>query len=286
MKGFNPEEVEIVHNGRVWELGEIVGRGGFSYVYLATSSGSEERLACKVIRHHWFFSLAFANNMLRAELECASKLHHENVVDILQTYSFPKYTLLLMPLYELGSLQRYLWSREANLDLTHVRCIFRQVTNALQYVHMKGVAHRDIKFENVLVKGRFSDTHPHFIVALCDFGLSKRVHGLTGSIAGTMYSMAPEVMGGEYYDPYKADVWSLGVLLYILLQKKHQYWKIRYNDIWNHRQTNWKELQVSSEVRHVLTTVLNICAVCRLSARDVWRLRWVQEPHPTIPDTQ
>lgn len=284
MKGFNPEEVKIEHDGKVWELGEVLGRGGFSRVYVATSTSSEQRLACKVIRHHCYIPLAFTKNMLKTELDCASRLQHENVVSILQTYSFPKYTLLLMHLYELGSLQRHLWSHAANLDLTHIRCVFRQLADALQYVHKKGVAHRDIKFENVFVKRRFSEIHPHFIVALGDFGLSKKVQGLTGSMAGTMYSMAPEVLEGKYYNPYKADVWSLGVLLYILLQEKYPYWKNKYHDVLIHRATNWKGLRVSNEVRHLLSTMLNICAVCRLTAKEVWKLRWVQQPHQTLPD--
>ena len=284
MKDFNQEKVKIEHDGKVWELSEVLDQGAFGHIYIATSSSSEEKLACKVILNHDLFSLAFTPNMIKIELECASKLKHKNVVNILQTYSFPKYTLLLMHLYELGSLQRHLWSRAANLDFTHVQCIFRQLVDALQYVHEKGIAHRDIKFENIFVKRRFSDIHPHFIVALGDFGLSKKVHGLTGSITGTVYSMAPEVMKGENYNPYKIDVWSLGVLLYILLQEKYPYWKTKYDDVLNHRTTNWKGLQVSNEVRHLLTMMLSGCALCRLTSKEVWRHGWVKHPHPLLTD--
>jgi calcium-dependent protein kinase len=98
--------------------------------------------------------------------------------------------------------------------------VTRKVLSALQYMHSKGVTHRDIKLENIMID-RSGE------VKLIDFGLatkyqSEEYANLTDTV-GTLYSMAPEVLEGTYYDN-KADLWSVGVVAYLLLSKKQPFW--------------------------------------------------------------
>ncbi|RLN68590.1 hypothetical protein BBJ29_001505 [Phytophthora kernoviae] len=87
--------------------------------------------------------------------------------------------------------------------------LFAQIAKGLSFLHTHGVAHRDLSLENVLLKdGK---------VKICDFGLSADANKLSTDVVGKFYYMAPEVTQGALYDPKKADVWSLGVLLFILL---------------------------------------------------------------------
>ncbi|KAE8989135.1 hypothetical protein PR003_g22115 [Phytophthora rubi] len=87
--------------------------------------------------------------------------------------------------------------------------LLAQMASGLSFLHAHGVAHRDLSLENVLLQdGR---------VKLCDFGLSADAHKLSTDVVGKFYYMAPEVARGAVYDPKQADVWSLGVLLFILL---------------------------------------------------------------------
>ncbi|OWZ23485.1 CAMK/CAMKL protein kinase [Phytophthora megakarya] len=83
------------------------------------------------------------------------------------------------------------------------------MAKGLSFLHAHGVAHRDLSLENVLLK----DGH----VKLCDFGLSADANQLSPDVVGKYYYMAPEIVQGGLYDPKQADVWSLGVLLFILL---------------------------------------------------------------------
>ncbi|KAG7398649.1 hypothetical protein PHYBOEH_010698 [Phytophthora boehmeriae] len=87
--------------------------------------------------------------------------------------------------------------------------LFAQVARGLAFLHAHGVAHRDLSLENVLLKDGQAK--------ICDFGLSTDANKLTTDVVGKFYYMAPEVTQGALYDPKKADIWSLGVLLFILL---------------------------------------------------------------------
>ncbi|KAG1695814.1 hypothetical protein DVH05_019153 [Phytophthora capsici] len=87
--------------------------------------------------------------------------------------------------------------------------LFAQMARGLSFLHSHGVAHRDLSLENVLLKDGQ--------VKLCDFGLSTDANKLSSDVVGKYYYMAPEITQGSVYDPKKADVWSLGVLLFILL---------------------------------------------------------------------
>ncbi|RLN86745.1 hypothetical protein BBJ28_00003479 [Nothophytophthora sp. Chile5] len=87
--------------------------------------------------------------------------------------------------------------------------LFAQIASGLGFLHNHGVAHRDLSLENVLLQGGQAK--------ICDFGLSTDANVLSDDAVGKFYYMAPEVSQGVHYDPKKADVWSLGVMLFIML---------------------------------------------------------------------
>lgn len=87
--------------------------------------------------------------------------------------------------------------------------LFSQLARGLAFLHAHGVAHRDLSLENVLLKDGQ--------VKICDFGLSADANKLSSDVVGKYCYMAPEVAQGAVYAPKKADVWSLGVVLFILL---------------------------------------------------------------------
>ncbi|CAK4665161.1 hypothetical protein LEN26_003719 [Aphanomyces euteiches] len=87
---------------------------------------------------------------------------------------------------------------------------FRQILSGVRYMHLRGFAHRDLSLENVLL-----DEHNN--AKVCDFGLAASIPSLRTEGVGKAFYMAPEVVAQLTYDPAKADVWSLGIMLFIML---------------------------------------------------------------------
>lgn len=110
------------------------------------------------------------------------------------------------------------------LSIDHSRCIIRQLASALEYMHYKRVAHRDLKLENILIAGNVAEEHEHLNIRVTDFGLSSIRTKLTFTRPGTRYTMAPEMLCSTGpYDPYPADIWAFGVISFCLLNGNYPF---------------------------------------------------------------
>ena len=143
-----------------------------------------------------------------------------NIVKLYETYERRKQIYLLLEFCSGGDLyERTPYSeRDAAIIVT-------KLLSAVAYMHKNGVVHRDLKYENILFESR----HPHAEIKVIDFGLSKRFmlqsspdEAYMTEGVGTMYTMAPQVLQGVY--TYKADLWSAGVITYMLLSSSRPFW--------------------------------------------------------------
>lgn len=87
--------------------------------------------------------------------------------------------------------------------------LFAEIVQGVRFLHVNGIAHRDLSLENVLLQGNTPK--------LCDFGLSTETDTLSTDRVGKAYYMAPEIVADKEYNPIQADIWSLGILLFIML---------------------------------------------------------------------
>ncbi|DAZ96247.1 TPA: hypothetical protein N0F65_012550 [Lagenidium giganteum] len=134
---------------------------------------------------------------------------HENIVEYLDEFELGSSWFLVMELCEGDLLQRVQASPSGHmLETVSLHC-FRQVAQAVHFLHEHDVAHRDLSLENVLVHNGMSK--------LCDFGLSVPANQVCDDTVGKAYYMAPEVVAEGKYDPMAADMWSLGIMLFIML---------------------------------------------------------------------
>ena len=206
----------MVLEGR-YRLLSPLGAGGMGRVYLAEHVGLGKRVAVKVLRGELSRDAIFAR---RFELEAiaASQLGHENIVDVTDLGRTPGGELYyVMELLEGASLGSVLL-RERYLPLARAVPVLAQVCRALEAAHARGIIHRDVKPQNVMLLMRAG--RPDF-VKVVDFGISKvsTPQGVklteVGAILGTADYMAPEQATGGDVAP-SADVYSVGVLTYEL----------------------------------------------------------------------
>ncbi|KAL7507979.1 hypothetical protein ACHAXN_005100 [Cyclotella atomus] len=152
---------------------------------------------------------------LRNEISILRSLDHPHIVHILEVYFYQRSIYLLIDLCEGGDL--YVLDPYTEME---AKCIMKQLCNAVSYMHRRGVVHRDLKYENVMFVERMD--RARLSIKLIDFGLSMKYGGGNKNnmtdFVGTIYTMAPEVIRGNYN--YKCDIWSLGVMTYMLLSSQ------------------------------------------------------------------
>jgi len=186
-----------------------LGIGAFAVVSLATHKQTKKEFAIKVITKDKLKSSHSQMELLRREILVMSKLNHPSIVKLYEAYDLPNTTYLVLELVPGGSvLDRLLKFGAFSEEETAV--IMRQLLEACVYLKSRGVAHRDLKPDNLLLT-------THGKVKIGDFGLSKDYsHSALQTSVGTANYVAPEVLSGQSYD-FQCDVWSCGVIAYILL---------------------------------------------------------------------
>jgi serine/threonine-protein kinase len=203
-----------------YRIDALLGEGGMGVVYAATHTVTGKRLALKVLRENHAKDATTRHRFMReARASCA--VHHPNVLEIDDVIELADGTpLLVMDLLEGESFGARL-EREKKLSLPELAPLMLQVVSAVGTAHQMGVVHRDLKPDNIFLE-RARDGG--ITVKVLDFGIAKvtleadaaqsRSITGTGAILGTPYYMAPEQMFGERDVDHRADIWSLGVILY------------------------------------------------------------------------
>jgi serine/threonine protein kinase/Flp pilus assembly protein TadD len=190
-----------------------VGRGGMATVYLAQDLKHRRPVAVKVLHPHLAANIG-ADRFLR-EIEIAAALNHPHILPLMDSGNADGLLYYVMPFVEGDSLRDRL-AREGRLPIAEAVELTRKVAGALAYAHARGVVHRDVKPENVML-------HQGEAV-VTDFGIAKAVstEGLehltqTGTSVGTPPYMSPEQASGDQELDGRSDIYSLGCMLYEML---------------------------------------------------------------------
>lgn len=210
---------------REFILEKCIGQGGSSKVYLADHPRTEQQFAIKVLRKDKGFSEKSGAKVLFEEHDRMTKLNgHPNILQSYGTFTDGKlidencqsdvmYNVL--ELAENGTLSRFI-KLTGGLGEHLVKFPFMQMWHAVAYIHSQGIAHMDIKLDNILLD-------KYFNVKIADLGVAldvSKTGGFAESRRGTTWYMAPEVnylLPTETYDAYKSDIYSLGMCLYVLV---------------------------------------------------------------------
>ena len=185
-----------------------LGQGGMASVYKAFQPAVNRYVALKVLSPYFTSDPQFANRF-RHEAALVAQLQHPHILPVFDFGESEGYAYLAMPFIDAGTLANTLTGRPIAFDV--VERVIRQVGDALDYAHSKGIVHRDIKPANVLLDERGN-------CLLADFGIARIAEGatrltVTGTIMGTPEYMSPEQATGETAGP-ASDIYSLGIILY------------------------------------------------------------------------
>jgi serine/threonine-protein kinase len=215
--GDHAEAAEMSLEGR-YQIERELGRGGMAMVYLARDLKHDRLVALKVLRPELTASLG-AERFLR-EIQLTAGLDHPHIVPVLDSGESAGLLWYTMPFVEVETLRRRL-QRERQLPLEDALHVAGEVADALAYAHRRGLVHRDVKPENILLAGghaRLSDFGIARLVAVSGERLTE-----TGLAVGTAAYMSPEQALGQDAVDHRADVYGLGCVLYEMLAGEAPY---------------------------------------------------------------
>ncbi|KAJ6408232.1 hypothetical protein OIU84_011528 [Salix udensis] len=270
----NPAGKEIEQR---YELGRELGRGEFGITYLCTDKETGENFACKSISKRKLRTDVDIEDV-RREVEIMKHLsQHPNLVTLKDTYEDANAVHLVMELCEGGELFDRIVARGRYTERA-AAAVTKTIVEVVQICHEHGVMHRDLKPENFL----FGNKKENAPLKAIDFGLSvffKPGEKFT-EIVGSPYYMAPEVLKRNYGQ--EIDVWSAGVVLYILLCGVPPFWaeteqgvaQAIIRSVIDFKRDPWP--RVSDNAKDLVRKMLDPDPKCRPTAQEVLDHPWLQ----------
>ncbi|KAJ6369258.1 hypothetical protein OIU78_001590 [Salix suchowensis] len=195
-----------------YEIGKLLGYGAFAKVYHARNVSTGQSVAIKAVSKAKVMKGGFVAHVKR-EISIMRRLRHANIVKLHEVLATKGKVYFVMEYAKGGELFAKISKGRFSEDLS--RRYFQQLITAVGYCHARGVFHRDLKPENLLLDENMN-------LKITDFGLSAvteqvRPDGLLHTLCGTPAYVAPELLAKKGYDGAKVDIWSCGVVLFVLI---------------------------------------------------------------------
>ncbi|KAG0282218.1 NUAK SNF1-like kinase 2, partial [Linnemannia gamsii] len=248
-----------------------IGQGNFGKVLLAENDITSEQVAVKILEKAQFKSEQQRLHATR-EARLMATLRHPNIVDVKTVMEDDYRILIVMENLTGGELFDYI-SNKGSLDEKEARRIFQQIVLAINYCHENNVVHRDLKPENILLDSERN-------VRVADFGFGNNWHKdrhLT-TYCGSPFYAAPEMVSGTPYIGPETDVWSLGVILYVLVCGRLPFDASDLPALFAQikRGNYQKPREGSIDVCSLIHRMLTVDPKRRATLADVLRSRWMR----------
>ncbi|TFL00331.1 hypothetical protein BDV98DRAFT_112370 [Pterulicium gracile] len=274
-KELSSTKIKVVGN---YTLGKVIGEGAYGKVRMGTHRLTSTRVAIKQIPK----SMSTA---LTREIHHHRQLHHPNIMQMFEVIATESAIWIVTELCYGGELFDYLVEK-GRLSEEETRVIFGQLCLAVHYLHEKGIVHRDLKLENVLLDEKCR-------VKLGDFGFTREYESnvFMETFCGTTGYASPEMLQGKKYCGPEVDIWSLGIILYTLLtgtlpfddddelEMRNKIIKGSYED------PEW----LSADARNLLSKILQSDPSKRPCIANIlthpWFISPPEAPAPTAPRT-
>ena len=246
----------------------LIGKGSAAYVILAEDQERKESVAVKILRPE--VATVVGEKRFHREVEILSRLEHDNILRLLDHGTLDQQGLFMVTPFVNGETLRARVRRERQLPVKDTVSIIKQIADALDYAHGRGVIHRDIKPANILL--------PEGSVIVADFGISRAIATdqspqitVSGVSVGTPEYMSPEQIGAAGNLDAQSDVYSLGCVAYEMLVGRPPFTGRSYVEVFKkHRHDSPRPV---SEIRPDLSAAGNAAILKSLAKEKAERFR-------------
>ncbi|XP_061739730.1 myosin light chain kinase family member 4 isoform X2 [Nerophis ophidion] len=254
---------------------EVLGGGRFGLVHKCVENSSGLTLAAKIIRA----KSQKEKDLVRNEIQVMNQLNHSNLIQLYAAFESRHDIILIMEYVEGGELFDRIIDENCNLTEFDTVLFIRQICEGLQYMHKMYILHLDLKPENILCVSRATNK-----IKIIDFGLARRYRPREKLKVnfGTPEFLAPEVINYEFVS-FPTDMWSLGVITYMLLSGLSPFLGDDDNETLNNIlacQWNFEEEEftdVSDEAKDFITRLLVKSKSWRMGAAESLRHPWLSD---------
>jgi calcium-dependent protein kinase len=285
IQGARPHEDFKVESGRFaglkpgriqdhYKIGRKLGAGAYGFVREAVHKKSGHRRAIKTVQKDSISRDLTEKFKFFSEVDVLAGLDHPNIVKLYEFYEDDKYFHLVTEYIGGGELFDYIIKSKL-LSEPIAAHFMKQILSGVAFCHSNNIVHRDIKPENLLLDKESAEAS----LKIIDFGTSANISERLTQKYGTAYYIAPEVLKEDYDE--KCDVWSCGVILYILLSGKPPFYGRGDKEIisrvekgeYSLRGPGWEMLSMAS--RNFIKRLLEFNPKKRLSAQQALEDEWI-----------
>ena len=258
---------------------QFLGEGSFASVYLVENRITESIRAMKIINKSAKTSEEDEKEIIN-EINILKMMDHPNILKIFEFYSSKESYSIITEFCSGGELFKEI-TENGPFNEKYSAYVMYQIFSAINYCHNMNIIHRDLKPENILIVERNKYNYPR--IKICDFGTSKIVEkgAVQRKLVGSSYYIAPEVIKKKYNE--KCDLWSCGVILYILLSGRPPFGGNDDHEIMENVKTGKYDLQsspfdkASKNVLDLIKKLLVMDVNKRISAQEALQHPWFQE---------
>lgn len=278
------DKTKAVLKRKGYQILNALSHGSFGQVYKAINTKTNEDVAVKVM-NLTKCKEAFKNKFLPREMAAMIEASHPNIIQLYDIFRSNKRIFIFMEFAGKGDISGYI---KKNGALTEEKTYiwFKQMSDGLNYLHTEvHIAHRDIKIDNVLLNDQM-------VAKLTDFGFAKESYNsekneviLSETFCGTEPYYCPQIVMRKKYDPFMADCWAMGVVLFAMLNNKFpfhfgkQYYpKGMLKEMLdpNHLNSRYTK-QFSKHVKDLTQKLLDPEESTRLPMEGVLKHKWIKE---------
>jgi len=257
-----------------------LGEGSYGSVYMVNHMHTSQHRAMKIITKKSTYEATKIDNEILNEIEMLKRMDHPNIVKIFEFFYSSKNYYLITEFCKEGELFDRI-VKEGPFNEEYAGYIMYQIFSAVNYCHSMNVLHRDLKPENILIERK--ENNGFLKIKIIDFGTAKifESNKVERKVIGSSYYIAPEVLSKNYNE--KCDLWSCGVIMYILLSStppfagkgdgeiieniKKGYYDIESN-IWE---------KISPEAKNLIRNLLERNPAIRITAEEAMNHKWFRK---------